>query len=161
MSTPTPDAIRALADRVTGRDPRAVARAISLIENEAPAAAPLVGQLHPSTGRAYLVGGQPVRGQPRAIQIGLAKAPQHDALTHPRAVTGRVCSRWVRAKPGQDAGREAGCGGAVFLIAARPDDLVHGAERQPAARQDGVDRRRVERQHAVSRRLLEPADMSA
>ena len=71
MSTPTPDAIRALADRVIGRDPRAVARAISLIENEAPAAAPLVGQLHPSTGRAYLVG---VTGPPGAGKSTLVDA---------------------------------------------------------------------------------------
>ncbi len=53
----------ALATRLLERDPRAVARAISLIENEAPAAAPLLAAIHPATGRAYLIG---VTGPPGA-----------------------------------------------------------------------------------------------
>ncbi|HYN06832.1 MAG TPA: methylmalonyl Co-A mutase-associated GTPase MeaB [Vicinamibacterales bacterium] len=52
-----------LAERVIARDPRAIARAISLIEDELPAGATLVGQLHPQTGRAFLVG---VTGPPGA-----------------------------------------------------------------------------------------------
>ena len=71
MSTATTDAVRALADRVISRDARAVARAISLIENESPAAAPLVGRLHPATGRAYLVG---VTGPPGAGKSTLVDA---------------------------------------------------------------------------------------
>jgi LAO/AO transport system kinase len=47
---------RALSDRVLDGDPRAIARAITLIENESPAAAELVRRLFPRTGRAYLVG---------------------------------------------------------------------------------------------------------
>jgi len=52
-----------LADRVVAGDPRAMARAISLIEDEAPAAAALVQAIFPHTGRAYLVG---VTGPPGA-----------------------------------------------------------------------------------------------
>ncbi len=52
-----------LADRVLAGDPRALARAISLVENESPEAAALVRDLHPHTGRAYLVG---VTGPPGA-----------------------------------------------------------------------------------------------
>ena len=55
---PTP-----LADRLLAGDPRAIARAISLIENEDPQAATLVGRIHPHTGRAYLIG---VTGPPGA-----------------------------------------------------------------------------------------------
>jgi len=52
-----------LAERVIARDPRAIARAISLIENELPDGAALVGQIHPKTGRAFLIG---VTGPPGA-----------------------------------------------------------------------------------------------
>ncbi|MBI3403402.1 MAG: methylmalonyl Co-A mutase-associated GTPase MeaB [Acidobacteria bacterium] len=52
-----------LADRVLAGDPRAMARAISLVENEDPAAAELVRAIFPRTGRAYLVG---VTGPPGA-----------------------------------------------------------------------------------------------
>jgi LAO/AO transport system kinase len=45
-----------LSDRVLEGDVRAVARAISLIEDEAPDGAELVRRVFPSTGRAYLVG---------------------------------------------------------------------------------------------------------
>ena len=52
-----------LADRVLDGDPRAVARAISLIENESPSAADLIRRIFPKTGRAYLVG---ITGPPGA-----------------------------------------------------------------------------------------------
>jgi LAO/AO transport system kinase len=52
-----------LSDRVLAGDPRAVARAISLIEDESPLAPALVQQLFPHTGRAYLVG---ITGAPGA-----------------------------------------------------------------------------------------------
>ena len=58
MSDVTP-----LAARVLAGEPRAVARAISLIENEDPSAAGLVRDIFPHTGRAYLVG---VTGPPGA-----------------------------------------------------------------------------------------------
>jgi LAO/AO transport system kinase len=52
-----------LSDRVLQGDARAVARAISLIEDEAPAGAELMRRIFPRTGRAYLVG---VTGPPGA-----------------------------------------------------------------------------------------------
>jgi LAO/AO transport system kinase len=52
-----------LSDRVRSGDPRAIARAISLIEDEAPQGADLVRRLFEHTGRAYLVG---VTGPPGA-----------------------------------------------------------------------------------------------
>jgi LAO/AO transport system kinase len=62
-----------LADRVVTGDPRAIARAISLIEDEDPASADLVRAIFPSTGRAYLVG---VTGPP-----GAGKSTLVDRLT--------------------------------------------------------------------------------
>ena len=52
-----------LSERVLQGDPRAIARAISLIEDDAAEAAELVRRIFPSTGRAYLVG---VTGAPGA-----------------------------------------------------------------------------------------------
>ena len=52
-----------LAERVFAGDPRGVARAISLIEDESAAGAELVREIYPRTGRAYLIG---VTGPPGA-----------------------------------------------------------------------------------------------
>jgi GTPase len=52
-----------LADRVQAGEPRAIARAISLIEDEDPSGAELVRAIFGRTGRAYLVG---VTGPPGA-----------------------------------------------------------------------------------------------
>ena len=60
MSTTAPPP---LADRLLARDPRAIARAISLIENESPQGAALVGRIYGHTGRAYVIG---VTGPPGA-----------------------------------------------------------------------------------------------
>ena len=62
-----------LSQRVLEGDARAVARAISLIEDEAPDGAELVRRVFPSTGRAYLVG---VTGPP-----GSGKSTLVDRLT--------------------------------------------------------------------------------
>ena len=62
-----------LHDGVRNGDARAIARAISLIENEAPEAAALIGRIYQQTGRAYLVG---VTGAP-----GTGKSTLVDALT--------------------------------------------------------------------------------
>jgi LAO/AO transport system kinase len=52
-----------LAERVLAGDPRAIARAISLIEDESPAGAELIRRIFPHTGRAYLIG---ITGPPGA-----------------------------------------------------------------------------------------------
>ncbi len=56
-------ASQSLSDRVLARDPRAIARGISLIEDETPEGALLVGRIFEHTGRAYLVG---ITGPPGA-----------------------------------------------------------------------------------------------
>ena len=68
MSTPS-----ALSQRVLDGDPRALARAISLIEDEAAAGAELVRQIFPRTGQAYLIG---ITGAP-----GSGKSTLVDRLT--------------------------------------------------------------------------------
>jgi LAO/AO transport system kinase len=52
-----------IAERLLAGDPRAIARGISLIEDEAPAGAELIRRIYGNTGRAYLVG---VTGPPGA-----------------------------------------------------------------------------------------------
>lgn len=52
-----------LAERVLAGEPRAIARAISLIENDDPTAGDLVARIFSRTGRAYLIG---VTGPPGA-----------------------------------------------------------------------------------------------
>ena len=62
-----------LSARVLDGDPRALARAISLVEDEATQGAELVRQIFPHTGRAYLVG---ITGAP-----GSGKSTLVDRLT--------------------------------------------------------------------------------
>jgi LAO/AO transport system kinase len=71
-----------LADRVLDGDPRAIARAISLIEDEEPAGADLVRRIFHRTGRAYLVG---VTGPP-----GAGKSTLVDRLTSSLRAGGRT-----------------------------------------------------------------------
>ena len=64
MAAPAPDSpVASLARRVRAGEVRAVARAISLIEDESPDAAALVRELFPATGGAYLAG---ITGPPGA-----------------------------------------------------------------------------------------------
>ncbi len=62
-----------LTDRLLAGDPRAVARAISFVENEAPEGAEIVRRVFTRTGQAYLVG---VTGAP-----GAGKSTLVDRLT--------------------------------------------------------------------------------
>jgi GTPase len=59
----TSPAVAALAARVRAGDARAIARAISVVEDDEPGAAALVRELFPATGGAYLVG---ITGPPGA-----------------------------------------------------------------------------------------------
>ncbi len=62
MSKPTTTGAT-LAERVLAGDPRAIARAISLVEDDEAAAAALIGRIFPQTGQAYVLG---VTGPPGA-----------------------------------------------------------------------------------------------
>ena len=66
----------------------------------------------------------------------------------------------MRAEAGEDAGGKPGSGGAILLVAALSQDLVHGAEREAATGQGAVDRGDSERQHAMPRRrwLFQPPE---
>jgi LAO/AO transport system kinase len=75
----TPDPI---SDLVVAGDPRAIARAISIVEDDAGAGAALIGQLYPHTGRAYLIG---VTGAP-----GVGKSTLVDRLVAEARRAGRT-----------------------------------------------------------------------
>ena len=73
---------RPLPDRVLAGDPRAIARAITLIEDESPEGAELVRRVFAKTGRAFLIG---VTGPP-----GAGKSTLVDQLTTAIRATGRT-----------------------------------------------------------------------
>ncbi len=66
-------AVQLLVDGVLAGEPRAIARAISVVEDDTPDAAALIGQIYQRTGRAYLIG---ITGAP-----GTGKSTLVDALT--------------------------------------------------------------------------------
>ena len=61
-----------LADRVAGGDPRALARAISLIEDEAPAGADLVRRIFPQHRPRLLSSASPARPAPARARSSIA-----------------------------------------------------------------------------------------
>ncbi len=69
-----------LADRVLAGDPRAIARAISLVEDERPAGADLVRAVFARTGRAYLTGitGAPGAGKSTLVDRLIAELRRRD-----------------------------------------------------------------------------------
>jgi LAO/AO transport system kinase len=71
-----------LSERVLAGDPRAIARAISLVEDETAAGADLIRRIFASTGRAYLVG---VTGPP-----GAGKSTLVDRVTAAIRASGRT-----------------------------------------------------------------------
>jgi LAO/AO transport system kinase len=62
-----------MVNQILAGDARAIARAISLVEDETAAGAALIGQIYPRTGRAYVIG---VTGAP-----GAGKSTLVDRLT--------------------------------------------------------------------------------
>jgi LAO/AO transport system kinase len=73
---------RTLSERVLAGDARAIARAISLIEDEAPAGAELIRRIFAQTGSAYLIG---VTGPP-----GAGKSTLVDRMTAEIRASGRT-----------------------------------------------------------------------
>jgi LAO/AO transport system kinase len=71
----TPDPVTDLAARVAAGDPRAVARAISLVEDDGDAGRALVGQIYAKTGRAFLLGvtGAPGTGKSTLVDQLIAE----------------------------------------------------------------------------------------
>jgi LAO/AO transport system kinase len=74
------EALVTLADRVLAGDPRAIARAISLIEDEQPSGADLVRAIFGRTGGAYLVGvtGSPGAGKSTLVDRLIAELRRRD-----------------------------------------------------------------------------------
>jgi hypothetical protein len=90
-------------------------------------------------------GVEPVGQKAGAIKIRPPEAPQD----------------WANPEPGEDAGGKTRRGSAVFLIAAGPRYLVHGAAREAATRQAQVKRGDAEGQDAMPGGPLDMPDAIA
>src|SRR5690606_41318456 len=90
-----------LAAAIVGGNRRALARAITLVENHTPEAGPLLAALYPHTGQAHLVGvtGAPGTGKSTLVnQIALhlrqrGKTPGVIAVETPRHFSGVATQR--------------------------------------------------------------------
>jgi LAO/AO transport system kinase len=71
----TPDPLTDLSARVAAGDARAIARAISLVEDDGPAGRDLIRAIYPRTGRAFLVGitGAPGTGKSTLVDRLIAE----------------------------------------------------------------------------------------
>jgi LAO/AO transport system kinase len=74
----TPDPISDLAAGVAAGDVRAIARAISLVEDDGDAGRQMIGEIYPRTGRAFLVGvtGAPGTGKSTLVDRLIAEIRQ-------------------------------------------------------------------------------------
>jgi LAO/AO transport system kinase len=77
----TPDPITELSGKVAAGDARAIARAISLVEDDGPPGRELVSQIYARTGRAFLVGvtGAPGTGKSTLVDRLIAEIRRADA----------------------------------------------------------------------------------
>ena len=74
----TPDPLADLSARIAAGDPRAIARAISLVEDDGDAGRELVSRIYTQTGRAFLVGvtGAPGTGKSTLVDRLIAEIRQ-------------------------------------------------------------------------------------
>ena len=77
----TPDPITELSGKVAAGDARAIARAITLVEDDGPPGRELVSQIYARTGRAFLVGvtGAPGTGKSTLVDRLIAEIRRADA----------------------------------------------------------------------------------